>query len=171
MKKQFLEAGKIVTTHGIAGEVRVQSWCDDGVLTGLSRLYFDGGRQMLRVESARPHKNIIILKLEGIDDMNTAQQMRGRVLYLNRDDLELEADTYFIQDLIGCTVADYHDPSVVYGVIRDVTQTGANDVYHIETGEKKILLAPVIPDVVKNVDIDQGFILITPLEGLFDDAD
>lgn len=172
MKKQFLEIGKIVTTHGIAGEVRAQAWCDDNeFLTEFDTLYFDRGKTKLKIENARVHKNVVILKIEGINDMNTAQTLRNKILYLNRDDVELEEGSYFIQDLIGMTVVDYHSPDTIYGTVQDITETGANDVYHIKTPQGNIVLIPAIPDVIREVMMDEDRILITPLKGLFDDED
>mgnify|MGYP000604416057 FL=1 len=103
--------------------------------------------------------------------MNTAQTLRNRVLYVNRDDIELEENTYFIQDLIGCHVVDYEDPQKEYGVLVEVSQTGANDVYHIKDEAGKIVLIPAIPDVIRMTDVDSQRIEITPLKGLFDDED
>lgn len=172
MKKQFLEIGKIVTTHGIAGEVRAQAWCDDNeFMTEFEELYFDKGKTKLKIERARVHKNIVILKIEGINDMNTAQTLRNKILYLNRDDVQLEDGAYFIQDLIGLQVIDQDDPQLVYGTVQDITETGANDVYHIKTPQGAVVLIPAIPDVIRRVDLEREEILITPLKGLFDDED
>ena len=97
--------------------------------------------------------------------------MRGTVLYMDRDDVELDDGCYFIQDLIGLRVVDA-DTGKEWGVIRDVLQTGANDVYSIwNAQEKKEYLAPAIPDVVLDTDIEAGVMTIRPLKGLFDDAD
>ena len=172
MKKQFLEIGKIVTTHGIAGEVRAQAWCDSNeFMTQFEELYFDQGKTKIKIEHARVHKNVVILKIQGVHDMNTAQTLRNKILYLNRDDVQLEDGAYFIQDLIGMDVLDYNDPSIVYGQVQEITETGANDVYHIKTLDDRIVLIPAIPDVIRAVDSDQNQILITPLKGLFDDED
>ena len=90
MKKQFLEIGKIVSTHGIKGEVRVQAWCDSSeFLTEFDTLYFDKGRTAVEVEEARVHKNVVVMKLAGVNDMNAAQALRNKILYMNRDDVEL----------------------------------------------------------------------------------
>lgn len=172
MKKQFLEAGRIVTVHGIAGEVRVQAWCDSNeFLTQFDTLYFNRGQEPVQVERARVHKNVVILKLAGIDDRNTAQTLRGRVLYLNRDDIELDEGTYFVQDLIGCRVVDFDDPQKEYGELTEVSQTGANDVYHIKEASGRVTLIPAIPDVIRETDVEAQLIRITPLKGLFDDED
>lgn len=172
MRKQFLEIGKIVSTHGIKGEVRVQPWCDDGeFLTEFEMLYLQGGKRPVEVESAYVHKNIVVMKLAGVDTMNDAQAMRNQILYMNRDDVELEEGTYFIQDLIGLTVIDADQPDKVYGVLSDVTQTGANDVYHIKDSQGKITLIPAVPLVVKETDLEGGVMRISPIPGLFDQAE
>ena len=85
MKKQYLECGKIVATHGLRGEVKVMPWCDGPeTLCGLSTLYLDGGKTPLRVERARPAKGMVLLKAEGVDTPEAAQALRGRVLWLDR---------------------------------------------------------------------------------------
>lgn len=170
MKKQFLEIGKIVSTHGIKGEIRVQAWCDDNAfLTEFDTLYFDKGRTPVEVESARVHKNVVVMKLAGIEDMNQAQSLRNKILYMNRDDVELDENTYFIQDLIGMTVRDFDNPDKIYGELVDVTETGANDVYHIKDQNGKITLIPAIPDVIRETNLEEDVMLITPLVGLFDE--
>ena len=100
-RKKYLEAGRIVATHGIKGEVKVQPWCDSPqVLCNLSVLYFDNGKTPVKV-GARPHKNAVIMKIEGVNSAQDAAALRGRVLYLDREDIQLDDGTYFIQDLIG----------------------------------------------------------------------
>ena len=108
MKKQYLESGKIVTTHGVRGEVRVQPWCDTpGFLTQFACLYLDArGSQARVVERARVHKNIVIVKFEGVENVEDAAGLRGKTVYIDRADVELEEGECFVQDLIGCTVRD-----------------------------------------------------------------
>ncbi len=170
MIKPYLEAAKIVSTHGVMGEVRAQSYCDDpGILCHLSMLYLDPqGKRPIGLQQGRVHKNVVILKLDGVNSLEDAQKLRGQMLYLDRRDLVLEPGQYFIQDLLGCTVADADHPEQEYGVLVDVTNTGASDIYHIKAPDGRLLLAPAIPQVVKQVDPEQGKILIIPLEGLFD---
>ncbi len=166
MKKQFLECGEVVTTHGIQGEVRVYPWCDaPEFLASLKRVYLKKGAQEYAVQRARVHKNIVILKFAGIDSIEDAIPLRKQVLYLNREDARLEQDEYFVQDLIGAAVVDA-DTAVQYGVLTDVMQTGANDVYVLKDGEKEHLI-PAIPQVVISTDPDAGIIKIRPLDGLF----
>lgn len=167
MKKQFLEAGKIVTTHGIRGEVKVIPYTDTPeLLCEFDRLFIGKNRDEINVIRARVFKNTVIMKLEGIDTPEDAEKLRNKLLYMHRDDLELDDDTYFIQDLIGLEVSDA-DSGKVYGKIADVMQTGANDVYVIK-GDDREYLVPAIADVVVSTDIDVGTMTIRPLEGLFD---
>ncbi len=168
--KKLIETGKIVSVFGIKGEVKVQPWCDDPqLLCELDTLYYKSGTPV-EVEHARVAKNIVVMKIKGTDTANDAQKLRNRVLYLDRDDVELEEGAYFIQDLIGLAVKDA-DSGRVYGEITDVTQTGANDVYHIKAPDGKMYYIPAIKDVVKQTDIQSGEMLITPLDGLFDGAE
>ena len=161
MKKQFLEIGKIVATQGIRGEVRVQYYCDSAeVLCDFDTLYLDKGKTAVNVTRAFPHKNVVVMKFEGIDRIEQAQPLIGKLLYLDRDDAELEEGLYFIQDIIGLTVKDA-DTGAVYGRITDSIRK--------EDGSE--LLFPCIDEVVLKTDIDAGEMIIRPLPGLFDDAD
>lgn len=167
-RKQYLEAGQIVGTHGVRGEVRVQPWCDSpAVLAKIKTLYFDEGARPVKV-ACRPHKNLALIKLEGVDTVQDAAALRGQVLYLHRKDVKLEKGRYFICDLIGLTVVD-DDNGTVYGTCTDVSATGANDVYHLTTESGREILIPAIPSVIRKVDIDGGQIRIFAMAGLFDD--
>lgn len=170
MKKDFLEVGEIVGTHGVRGEMRVNPWCDTpAFLKKFKKLYLDEkGVKSLDVKSAREHGNVALLVVDGIDTVEKAQAMRGKVLYIRRDDARLQKGNYFIAELIDCTVYDADDESCVYGVISDVSETGANDVWHIVKDGKEYLI-PAIKDVVVSVDVEEGKILIHPLKGIFDD--
>ncbi len=171
MKKMYLQAGKITSTHGIKGDVKVQVYCDSAELfCEFDSFYLDEkGYKTIQMENARLNKGGVIAKFKGIENMEMAQAMKNKMLYIHRDDLSLPADTYYIEDIIGCTVINFDDETIVYGKIIDVTQTGASDIYHIDNGKGEILLAPAIPQVIKATDIDNELIKITPLEGLFDE--
>lgn len=171
--KNFLEIGQIAGTHGVRGELRVNPWCDSpDFFTGFSKLYFDeNGVQAAKVLSCRVHGHIVLLCLEGVNGVEAAAALRGKVLFMSRKDACLPEGSYFVSDLAGCKVADADDEGKSYGVLTDVTQTGANDVWHIRgTGDKEYLL-PAIPDVVISVDIEDGLVKIRPLKGIFDDED
>lgn len=167
MRKRYLEAGEVVSTHGVRGEMRVQPWCDSPeMLAKLRTLYWDAeGRQPVRVKS-RPHKTLVLIKADGIDTVQDAAARRGHVLYLDRHDVKLAKGQYFICDLIGLRVVDA-DTGEEYGVLTDVSATGANDVYHMDHQGREVLI-PVIPPVIDTVDVDGGVVKIRPIEGLFD---
>ena len=167
MKKEYLEAGKIVTTHGIRGEVKIMPYTDTpDLLAEFDRLFIGRNKDEVIITRSRVFKNTVIAKIEGVDTPEAAEKLRNKILYMRRDDLELDEDTYFIQDLIGVEVRDA-DTDEVYGTIADVMQTGANDVYVIK-GEKREYLVPAIADVVVSTDIDSNIMTIRPLDGLFD---
>lgn len=167
MKKEYLEAGKIVTTHGIRGEVKIMPYTDTPeLLAEFDRLFIGKNKDELIIERSRVFKNMVIAKIEGVDTPEAAEKLRNKLLYMHRDDLELDDDTYFIQDLIGIEVCDA-DSGKVYGTISDVMQTGANDVYVIKGSDREYLV-PAIADVVVSTDIDENIMTIRPLDGLFD---
>lgn len=166
MKKEYLEAGKIVTTHGIRGEVKIMPYTDTPeLLCEFDRLFMGKNHTEIIIERSRVFKNMVIAKIEGVDTPEDAEKLRNKMLYMHRDDLELDENTYFIQDLIGMEVKD-NESGFIYGKIIDVMQTGANDVYVIQ-GDREYLI-PAIPDVVISTDIDNNIMLIRQLEGLFD---
>ncbi len=168
MKKEYLEAGKIVNIHGIKGEVKIMPYTDfPELLCEFDRLFLD--KKEIFIEKSRVAKNMVIAKIQGIDTPEQAEKLRNKVLYMHRDDLELDDNTYFIQDLIGIEVKDV-DTGFVYGKITDVMQTGANDVYVIH-GNNKEYLVPAIADVIVSTDVNENLMLIKPLEGLFDKED
>lgn len=172
MGKKYLEAGQVVGTHGVVGHVRVQSWCDSNeVLADFKVFYLDEkGGQRLQVSSARVHKNIVLVKLSGVNTIEQAEALRGRVLFIDRDDLELPEGTYFIQDLVGLDVFDA-DSGERYGVLSDVSFTGANDVYHVLGQQGREYLVPAVEEMIVSVDIDENKMEIRPIKGIFDDED
>ncbi len=170
MVKEYLEGGKIVGTHGVRGEMRVECWCDSpDFLAQFKTLYFDNGKKKIKVKS-RPHKNIVLMKMQDVDTIEQAEVLRGKVLYIRRKDIKLNEGQYFVQDLIGLEVVDSNS-SVVYGKISDVLKTGSNDVYEMKDSSGKLFYIPAIPDVVSKIDIDNMKAFVTPMKGLFDDED
>ncbi len=169
MKKQRLECGKIVSTHGVRGEVKVEPWCDSpDFLLDFSVFYLGKEQNATEVEGARAHKNMVLLKLKGVDTPEQAAAMRGKMLYIDREDVTLEEGEYFVQDLLGLSVYDA-DSGRRYGELVQISQTGANDVYHVMFEDGKIRLVPKIPQVVLSIDTEAERIEIRPLEGLFED--
>ena len=172
MIKEYLEIGEITGTHGVRGEVRLNPWCDSPeFVVGFKTLYFDGnGSCAAKLKAVRPHGNIVLLKIDGVDTVEQAQKLRGKILYMKRSDAKLPEGHYFIAELMGCRVLDADDESICYGTLTDVSETGANDVWHI-TNEKGEYLIPAIPDVVIETDVALNRVFIRPLKGIFDDED
>ncbi|MBQ5334624.1 MAG: 16S rRNA processing protein RimM [Oscillospiraceae bacterium] len=168
MKKQYLEIGKIVNRHGLNGTVKVMPWCDSpDFLCEFETLYRGAKHIPMTVERAAVQKNTVLIKFEGVDTPEAADALRNAVLFMDRNDVELDEDSYFVQDLLGMTVKDA-DSGTVYGKLTDVLQTGANDVYEVTAEDGRKLLVPVIPQVVLRIDDETDTVLIRPLEGLFD---
>ena len=168
MRQEILEIGKIASAHGLKGEVKILPWCDDvTVLMAVKNLYVGNKTDKRKVEGAKQFKGMAILKLEGVNDIDEANKLRGKIVYASRDEIVKDEDAFFIVDLIGMDVVDA-DSGYEYGKITDVSETGANDVYHI-TKDGKTTLIPAIPLVVKNISLEENKMLITPLEGLFDE--
>ena len=169
MLQKFLEVGQVVGTHGIAGEMRVQPWCDSpDFLTKFKTLYLDkNGENSVKVQSVRVHKNIALLKFPDVTSIEQAEKMRGKVLFIKREDAKLSKDNWFVQELLDCEVFDA-DSGEKLGVLCDVSKTGANDVWHIKNNGREYLV-PSIKDVVVSVDVEVGKIEIRPIKGIFDD--
>lgn len=169
MRKQYLEVAKIVAPQGLKGEVRVQYYCDGpDFFKKLTRLFLGKDKTEIPLLSSRANGNLAVLKLQGIDDREQVTPLVGKMLYIFREDVQLEQGVYFLQDLIGLTVKDA-DSGEVYGTVDDIYQNGAADVYSIRTEDGRQLMFPAIPEVLISRDIDAGEILIRPLKGLFDD--
>lgn len=166
MKKEFLEAGKIVGTHGVKGGMRLNPWSDDSdFLTTVKTVYTDKNTPY-KVMSAKAHGNITLITLEGIESIEDAERLRNKTLFVKRDDLSLPEGRYFIEEIKGSKVFDA-DSKELLGVLSDVSQTGANDVWHIENGGKEYLV-PAIESVIVKVDIEEETVEIRPLGGIFD---
>ena len=166
MRKEYLEVGKIVGTHGIKGALRLKPWSDDSsFLVGIKTVYLSD-KTPLNIVSAKPNGNITILAIEGINSIEEAEKLRNRVLLIKRDDAKIPEGRYFVDEIISCKV--YHaDTGKLLGTLSDVSKTGANDVWHIKNGDNEYLV-PAIESVVVSVDIDAEKVLIRPMGGIFD---
>lgn len=165
---EYLKIGQIINTHGVQGEVKVFPLTDDIKRFGrLKHIYMKqaGKYKSYSIENVKYFKNLVILKLEGIDDMNEALKLRDSYLLVDRDNaVKLSSDTYFIADLVGMEVYTLEGESL--GIIINVFSTGSNDVYEIKKHDGKLILIPAIKDVVKEVDVEKRSMRIELLEGL-----
>ena len=165
MKQQYLDAGQIVSTHGIRGEVKVLPWADGPeFLTLFDRVYLKGREYVL--ESARVQKTCVLLKLQGVDTVEAAQPLRDTVVQVDREDVELEEGTYFIADLIGLRVLEGERE---IGVIREILTMPGNDVYVVQ-GEHTYMI-PAVKEFLLETYPDRGFVRVKLIEGMQTDAD
>ncbi len=168
MKKKFLETGQIVGTHGVRGEVRADPWSDSPeFLKNLKNLYFDEGKTKVPLISSRVHKNQVLLKLQSVDTVEAAEALRGKVLWLDREDVTLEPGQTFVQDLIGLQAVD-GKTGEIYGVLTEVISTGANDVYRIRNDRGQEFLFPAVPHMIGGIDLERELIRLFPIPGIFD---
>ena len=169
-KKQFLEIGKIINTHGVRGEVKIDPWCDSPeVITNLSNILLpaqDGNLREVRVTRAFVGRGQAVLALEGVSDMDAALRLKNTVVYAKREDIPLEEGASFIADLIGLPVTDA-DTGRVYGTVKDVSQMPSSDMYTVKT-EKGDVLFPAVREFVVKVDTEEG-IFIRPIPGFFEE--
>ncbi|MCL2083580.1 MAG: ribosome maturation factor RimM [Oscillospiraceae bacterium] len=159
---QLIEAGKIVGTHGVHGEVKIEPWCDEpDFLLRFSDVYIN--KKPYKVTNSRVHKTLVILKLDNIETPQDAQALRGMELSIDREGISLPEGRYFVQDLIGLSVIN-HDGARV-GVLYEVMTMSAHDVYRVQ-GDDGEHYIPVVPEFVKEIDIDSGIIHVKLIEGM-----
>lgn len=168
--ENLLQVGAILDTHGLRGEVKVFPTTDDPSryddLEEVELLTKEGNYLHLEIERVRYFKNLVIVKFKNYDHINDIEQYKKCNLYVTRENaVELEADEYFVADLIGLTAKT--DEGEELGQIKDVLTTGANDVYVIDTKEGE-LLVPAIHDCVQEVDLEAGVMMLHLLPGLRD---
>lgn len=166
MQKQFLEAGEIVGTHGIQGEVKILPWADGPeFLLNFDTYYIK--EQPRRVLSSRVHKTCVLARLEGIDTPEQAVLLRGQVISIDRADVSLPEGSVFIADLIGCKVLDEDGQEL--GVLRDVLTLPANDVYVVK-GARQYMI-PAVKEFVRETNVAEGYVRVRVIEGMATDAD
>ena len=164
----YLEAGKIVNTHGVKGDVKIECWCDSPeVMASLPTLYFKQGGEYLPQKLGRrsPFKGMVLCHFTGVESFEDANLLRGRIVYAAREDIPLPEGAVFMADLMGLPVIDA-DTGKQYGVIRNVQEGMASDLYEIDTGKETVLF-PAVKEFVKQIDLEKG-VFIRPIGGFFD---
>lgn len=166
----MLRVGVITSPHGIKGEVKVFPTTDDAKrFKELKKVILDTGKEYIpmEIEHVKFFKNMVILKFKGYDNINEIEKYKSKDLLITRDQaVDLAPDEYFITDLIGLAVVS--DQGVELGTLKDVLETGANDVYVVAMKDGKELMLPAIGDCILNVDLEQGRMEVHVLEGLMD---
>jgi len=163
--------GKIVNTHGIKGEIKIYPYTDDPArFEHFSYILIEGeAEKKFKVSSVRVHKNMVLLKLSGFNDINTVQKFMDKAIYLYRNDIEaLDGDDegHYVVDLIGCDIIDAE--GTVLGVLKDVLQHTAQDLYEVAMPSGGVFYIPVVDEFVKNIDIEKRQITVKIIEGLIE---
>jgi 16S rRNA processing protein RimM len=171
MAEKMFNIGKVINTHGLKGEVKVNRITDFEERFEVGNKVFvakDNSKpQELEITSHRIHKGFDLLCFEGVDTIEQAEELKGAMLKIGEDQLtELEEGEYYYFEIIGCTVCTVDDQ--VIGQVKEVLSPGANDVWVVERLEKKDALIPYIDEVVKEVNVEKKKITIQPIEGLLD---
>ena len=165
--EQFLQVGVISSTHGIRGEVKVFPTTDDPLrFKKLKKVLLDTGREQLELEvqSVKFFKQFVIVKFKGIDNINDIEKYKGKGLFVPREDaVPLDEDEYYIADLIGMEVFTEDGR---FGVVKDVMETGANEVYIVDSDDHGELLIPAIRQCVLDVNVEEKKMLVRLLDGL-----
>lgn len=161
MRNAFLEAGEIVNTHGIRGEVKILPWTDSPeFLQQFQTLYID--ETPVRLLASRVHKRCLIAKLEGVEDVNAAMALKGRTVCFARDDAKLPEGHFFLQDILGAGV--FTEDGQQVGTLSDVLDLPGGRVYEVR-GET-VHLIPAVPEFVLHTDPEQGRITVRLIEGM-----
>lgn len=168
--ENMLRVGVISSTHGVRGEVKVFPTTDDAErFKKLKTVILDTGHDQmtLNIEGVKFFKNMVILKFKEFNDINEVEKYKGKDLLIHREQaVKLGPDENFIVDLIGLKVVT--DEGADFGVLKDVLQTGANDVYVIDGNDGKEYLFPAIKQCILKVDLDAGVITVHILDGLLE---
>lgn len=167
--KEHLECGVAVRIHGLNGALIINHMCDSyEAFASIKTLYLraNGEYQPLKVKKVSPYKSGALVLFSGISDPDSASKLRSKTLYAHRDDIPLSEGSFFIADLLGLEVLDI-DSGVKYGVLKDVTNSGAQDIYVIESDDGKLSYIPAIKEFVKEISLDNG-IFIKPIEGMIE---
>ena len=166
--EDLLKVGVITTTHGVRGEVKVYPTTDEPErFLDLEYVLLDTGKELRRldIKNVRFFKNLVILKFDGIDNINDIEKYKGRDLWIPREEAqELDEDEYYIADLLGMKVL-LEDGSE-FGTLKNVMETGANDVYIVDSVEHGEVLLPAIKECILNVDLESGTMTIHLMKGL-----
>lgn len=170
--EQFLQVGVISSTHGVQGEVKVFPTTDDAArFKKLKNVVLDTGKERLdmEIQSVRFFKQFVIVKFKGIDNINDIEKYKGKSLFVARENaVRLGRDEYYIADLIGMEVYTEDAEEGRFGVLRDVMETGANEVYIIDSDRYGEVLLPAIRQCILNVDVEEGKMTVHILEGLIE---
>ena len=160
-KAKYLEAGKIINTHGVRGEVKIDVWADEPeFLRGFDTVYIGGRAVGLR--SARVHGGFVVAALEGVEDVGAAMALKGKIVSIDRGDVSLPEGRVFVADILGARVVS--DTGEELGVLEDIWERPANRVFVVK-GRREILI-PDVPEFILALDAENGLVTVHLIEGM-----
>ena len=164
---ELIEIGKIVNTHGLKGEVKIVPWLDyPEVFETFETVYTENKKSIFKVKNVKYQKSNIIVKFDGLDNINEAEKLKNTTLYVEKSLFDdLPEGTYLIADIIGLEV---FEDGISFGKVTDVFSTGSNDIYVVEKKGSKQLLLPIIDGVIQEVNIKEGYVNVKIPAGLLD---
>lgn len=163
----LLEAGKILNTHGVRGELKIENYCDDEIFfKKIKTIYIDS--LPYNIISKRPHKNFILVVLENIDTVEKAMALKNKVIYFDKDTIKLNKGQFFISDIIGFGVFDERTDKSI-GKLERVDELPRTRLYVIKNDNNNEILIPDVPDFIKNIDFESCTITVSTIEGMLPD--
>ena len=160
-KERFIEAGRITNTHGVSGDLKIEVWLDSpDFLKRCKRVYVDG--KEYRFRTARPQNRFLIVSLEGVEDVNSAMPLKGKHVFIDRNDAPLGKGEYFLQDIIGIRVVDMNGNDV--GVLKEIFEAPASAVYVVQGAAEHLI--PAVPEFIKSTDVENGLMTVNMIEGM-----
>ncbi len=167
---EYILTGEIVSTHGLMGELKIYPHADfPEVLLEFDTFYIKKNKmhyKELKAETVRVHKNMVLIKFFDVDSVELARNLIGSEIYLDKSEIELPENRYFVSDLIGCSVID-DKTKIEYGKIYDVKFLGASDIYYIKNEAGKEFMFPAVDEFIVSTDIDKKEIKVNVIEGMF----
>ena len=160
-KEKYLEAGQIVNTHGVRGEVKIMPWADSPEFLQKIKTLYVGG-EAYRVTASRVHKGCVLAKLDGVEDVNAAMAMKNKTVYIARKDVKLPKGSFFIADIIGAKVVT--EDGTELGTLADVMEMPAQNIYLVK-GEREIMI-PAVEEFILKTDVKNGVITVRLIEGM-----
>ena len=165
---KYLEAGKLINTHGVRGEFKFDAWCDDfSRYLKIKRFFLSSdGTNELKVSTIRKFGRFMLVKFEGIESLDDALKFKGRTIYVDRDDVPKDDGAVFIADIIGLPAIDVSN-NETFGKIIDFTNKGGGNLYEIQCTNGNVCYIPAVEAFVKKIDTDNG-VYFELIEGLVD---
>lgn len=169
-EKDLLECGKIINTHGVKGNVKIESWCDSvDAFCALPFIYVKkkSGYARYEIESASEHKKCALVKLRGVNDLDCAMLLKNKVVYAEREYIPIDEGAVFIADMIGLDVFRSSNGERL-GRLTDIFESVASDIYVITTDDGREVMVPGVDEFIDEIDIEHG-IRLSPIPGMFED--